>query len=64
MVRKLRIAAGLTQEDLAYKSGLTVGTIKNLEYGRRAAQRTTLRLVADVLGVSTDELAAANKAVA
>lgn len=54
-VRELRLAAGMTQEDLAAASGLTRPTIQNIERGRRV-YRTTVRLVAEALETTVAEL--------
>lgn len=55
-VAGLRQKRGLTQDELAQKTGLSVDTIGAIEQGRRWAKLTTLHLLADGLGVSTDEL--------
>jgi transcriptional regulator with XRE-family HTH domain len=49
-LRTHRVAAGLTQEDLAEQSGLSVRAIRNLEIGRTARpQRQTVSLLATAL---------------
>lgn len=49
-LRDHRIAAGLTQEELAALSGLSVRAIRNLEIGRTGRpQRETVRMLADAL---------------
>ncbi len=55
-VAALRQKRGLTQDDLANKTGLSVDTIGAVEQGRRWARLTTLHKLAKGLGVSTDEL--------
>ncbi|SDC24189.1 helix-turn-helix domain-containing protein [Actinokineospora iranica] len=56
MVRGLRLRAGLTQEDLADRSGLGVRTVRGLETGERADPRVaTVRRLADALGLAGDE---------
>ncbi len=55
-VAVLRQKHGLTQEQLANKTGLSVDTIGAVEQGRRWARLTTLHKLAKGLGVSTDEL--------
>jgi transcriptional regulator with XRE-family HTH domain len=55
-VATLRQKRGLTQDELAQKTGLSVDTIGAIEQGRRWAKLTTLHLLADGLSVSTDEL--------
>jgi DNA-binding CsgD family transcriptional regulator/transcriptional regulator with XRE-family HTH domain len=49
-LRRARLAAGLTQEELAERAGLSVRGISDLERGaRRAPRRDTLALLADAL---------------
>jgi transcriptional regulator with XRE-family HTH domain/tetratricopeptide (TPR) repeat protein len=58
-LRERRIAAGLTQEELAHQARCSVGTIAALERGRSKRPRlTTARLLADALGLGSDERAA------
>ena len=60
-LRHERLVAGLTQEELASRSGLGVRTIGDLERGVRIPYPRSLRLVAGALGMSetaADELAA------
>ena len=53
-----RAAAGLTQEELADRSGLSVRAIRNLETGRtERPRRQSVRLLADALGVPSGYLA-------
>jgi tetratricopeptide (TPR) repeat protein/transcriptional regulator with XRE-family HTH domain len=53
VVRMHRRRAGLTQEELAEKTGLSVRSIGKLEAGRIAAPRPpTVRLLADAFGLS------------
>ena len=55
-LRRLREAAGLTQEELAERSGLTAKAIGALERGeRRRPYPTTVRALADALGLSREE---------
>ena len=50
LLRQLRSQAGLTQEELAQRSGLSVRTVRRLETGERAnPQVGTVRLLADAL---------------
>jgi tetratricopeptide (TPR) repeat protein/transcriptional regulator with XRE-family HTH domain len=59
LLRTLRERALLTQEDLAARSGVSVGTIAGLETGRTRRPRTgSVRLLADALGLSEPERAA------
>jgi predicted ATPase/DNA-binding XRE family transcriptional regulator len=58
VLRRQRDSAGLTQEDLAEKTGLTPQAISLLERGeRRRPQRYTVRKLAEVLGLEGRELA-------
>jgi tetratricopeptide (TPR) repeat protein/transcriptional regulator with XRE-family HTH domain len=51
-LRNQRWAAGLTQEELAARSGLGVRTISDLERGARTPYARSLRLVAAALGMN------------
>ena len=56
LLRQHRSAVGLTQEDLAERSGLSVDTISLLERGEhRRPHRYTLQSLADALGLSQPE---------
>jgi tetratricopeptide (TPR) repeat protein/DNA-binding XRE family transcriptional regulator len=50
-VRVRRKALGLSQEDLANVAGVDVKTIGNIEAGRTTPRLSTVRLLADALGV-------------
>lgn len=55
-----RRAAGLSQAQLAEKTGVKIGTIRKLESGERSilkAQLDTILPLARALGVSVEELA-------
>jgi transcriptional regulator with XRE-family HTH domain len=55
LVRGCRLAATLTQEELAEKAGLSVRTIQDIERGRALRpHRNTVRLLANGLGVTDD----------
>ncbi|GAA5131662.1 ATP-binding protein [Pseudonocardia adelaidensis] len=63
LLRKWRERALLTQEQLAARAGLSVRSIRRFERGG-AAQSTSIRLLAEALGLSPDEraiLVAANR---
>ncbi|MFD8217255.1 helix-turn-helix transcriptional regulator [Streptomyces sp. NPDC059697] len=50
MLRRLRVQTGLTQEELAERSGVSVRTIRGLETGSRSNPRmTTVRELAKAL---------------
>jgi len=52
-----RLAAGLTQKELADKSNLGRDTIQKLETGHRPARPATIKKLANALGVETEALA-------
>ena len=63
-LRRLREAAGLTQEDLAARAGLSAKGISDLERGaRRRPHPHTVRALADALELSEDERASLLAAV-
>ncbi len=56
LLRRYRIAAGLTQEELAEQAGLSARAIGALETGaRRAPRKDTVALVAKALGLTSAE---------
>nr|WP_042191366.1 helix-turn-helix domain-containing protein [Kibdelosporangium sp. MJ126-NF4]CEL20031.1 transcriptional regulator, XRE family [Kibdelosporangium sp. MJ126-NF4]CTQ97255.1 transcriptional regulator, XRE family [Kibdelosporangium sp. MJ126-NF4] len=58
VLRQLRQRAGLTQDELAARSGIAVRTIRRLERGESTnPQMGTVRLLADHLGLDGDERA-------
>jgi predicted ATPase/transcriptional regulator with XRE-family HTH domain len=58
LLRQYRIAAGLTQEDLAERARISARAISDLERGaRRSPHKETLRLLADALGLGDDDRA-------
>jgi predicted ATPase/transcriptional regulator with XRE-family HTH domain len=59
VLRRYRLAAGLSQEELAERAGLSTRGISDLERGLRAAPRPeTVRLLADGLGLAASDRAA------
>ncbi len=63
MLRRYRLAAGLTQEDLAERASLSSTAIAALERGRsRAPRMSTLRQLARTLDLTRDELADLSRA--
>ncbi len=64
LLGRYRRAAGLSQEALAERAGLTAQGISALERGlRRAPYRETVRLLAEALGLSREERASLDAAV-
>ena len=55
-VRKARTKAGLTQEDLADKSGLDRSYIGGVERGERNPTLTVIEKIAEGLGISVADL--------
>src|SRR5919112_2760925 len=63
-LRKLRDAAGLTQEELASRAGLTAKAVSALERGaRKRPYPHTVRALAEALDLSDDERAVLIEAV-
>jgi predicted ATPase/DNA-binding XRE family transcriptional regulator len=59
ILRRLRTAVALSQEELAARSGLSTRGISDLERGvRRAPHLETVRLLADALGLAVDDRSA------
>src|SRR5438552_7945360 len=59
LLRRYRVAAGLTQERLAERAGLSARAVSDLERGaRRAPQRATLQLLAAALDLAGEDQAA------
>lgn len=52
---ELRQVAGLSQPELAEKSGISVGGIRGIEQGRRDPTWETVLALAEALGVSVAE---------
>ena len=52
-LRRLRRRSGLSQEGLAERAGLSAEAISLLERGRRSPRPTTIRLLADAMGLGT-----------
>jgi predicted ATPase/class 3 adenylate cyclase/transcriptional regulator with XRE-family HTH domain len=64
LLRRYRLAAGLSQEDLAEQAGLSVQGLSALENGRRQAPyRHTVTLLATALGLTAAQTAALDAAV-
>ena len=57
-LKRLREAAGLTQQELANRAGLSISAVTQTEGGQKKDPKlSTLVALAKVLGVSLDELA-------
>src|SRR5437763_1401139 len=64
LLRRLRLAAGLTQEALAARAGLSPRGVQDLERGvRRAPRKDTLELLARALQLSAPDRAALERSV-
>jgi transcriptional regulator with XRE-family HTH domain len=55
-LRELRVEQALTLRALGERSGIGYDTINKLELGRRPAHASTIRKLADALGVEPREL--------
>ncbi len=55
-VQAVRTKRGLSQEQLAERSGLSISAIAFVEQGRRKPQLPTLEKIADALGVRVKDL--------
>jgi transcriptional regulator with XRE-family HTH domain len=55
-IKKLRLDRGISQEELAHRSGLSRTGMGFLETGKRWPRLDTLMSVADGLGITVDEL--------
>jgi transcriptional regulator with XRE-family HTH domain len=59
LLRRRRLAAHLTQEELAERSGLSARSVRNLERGRvRFPRPASLRLLGSALGLAGEDLRA------
>ena len=55
-IRRLRLEADITQEEVALRSGLSQGYINQLESGKRRFTQKSLELIAEALSVPMSEL--------
>jgi transcriptional regulator with XRE-family HTH domain len=55
-LRQLRIQRAISQEDLGRVTGIAQSTISNLESSNRSARLSTIRKLAEALGVEPKEL--------
>lgn len=61
-VRRLRIERNLTQEAVAFRAGVTTGSVARLELGQSVPGWDTVRQIASALDTSLRELAVAIEA--
>jgi len=57
LLKRLREERGLTQEEVAFEAGMTASALSRIERGLNSPGWTTVRRIADALGVSLVELA-------
>jgi transcriptional regulator with XRE-family HTH domain len=57
-LRRLRIAAGLTQMELANRSEMDMGEISRLERGQRSPRLDTMVRVAEAMDLTVEDLVA------
>ncbi|WP_057769736.1 helix-turn-helix domain-containing protein [Lactobacillus selangorensis] len=55
-LKRIREKRGMTQEQLADKSGISITMIQSLETGRRVGSVKTIIKLSQILGVTTDDL--------
>ncbi len=56
-IRQLREKQGTTQEDLAHAAGVTTGTLSLIERGHANPTWSTVKGIAEALGISMGDLA-------
>lgn len=59
MIKKLRIKRGMTQQELADRSGIHISAVQKLEAGQATIENTRLQnalAIADALGVPVEKL--------
>jgi transcriptional regulator with XRE-family HTH domain len=62
VLRRLREERSMTLEALAFKSGVSIGSLGRIELGRSSAAWSTVRQIAAALGISLAKLGAAVEA--
>jgi len=55
-LRRRRIAAGLSQTDLAQKAGVSKSQLSDVENGRAGFSPKNLKAIADILGCTVPDL--------
>jgi transcriptional regulator with XRE-family HTH domain len=58
-VRRLREERGITREALAFRTGITTGSLARIELGQSVPGWDTVRLLTDALDISLAEFGAA-----
>lgn len=61
-LKKLRWESGVSQEALAAKAGVSEMTVNSLEQGKTRPRLSTVKKIADALGVPISEITAYEKA--
>ena len=56
LLKRLREEQDITQEQLAFDAGITVSALSRIERGLNSPGWTTVKRIADALGVSLSEL--------
>ena len=59
-LRSTRLDRGLSQEDLAFESGVAVSNISDIELGKKDIRISTFIHIIEALGISADEVLRAN----
>jgi transcriptional regulator with XRE-family HTH domain len=59
MIRRARVAAGLTLEDVATRVGVTPGALSHIESGRRLPYPQNAARIAEVLSLDAEEILSA-----
>jgi HTH-type transcriptional regulator/antitoxin HipB len=55
-LKSARKKRGLTQRELAERAGVSPGTVNELETGRRGGYPTSIRRLANALGINVEDL--------
>ena len=55
-LKQYRLRAGLTQKQVYQRTKLSAGFLSDVENGKRSVSASTLKSLADVLGVTMDHL--------
>src|SRR5258705_7442761 len=56
LIREIRLKKGLTQEELAAKTGISARTIQRIEQGKVSPRSYSLQILADALEVKFEQL--------